>query len=204
MVGDSGSAAAKIDELARLISDVAARTPAEHDASPTASGKRGAAPSGRASEVASAKEIALRRVDRRDHSRGELTDYLVRKRQLDPGIVAEILDRFVEVGIVDDARFARNWAQERARTRRLSRRAISRELSVRGVSEELIEIALDQISPDDERQAALELCRIKARRLHGVDRQVALRRLSGQLARRGYSTGVAMPVIFQVLDELAE
>lgn len=65
-----------------------------------------------------------------------LTDYLVRKRQLDPGIVAEILDRFVEVGIVDDARFARNWAQERARTRRLSRRAISRELSVRGVSEE--------------------------------------------------------------------
>ena len=107
--------------------------------------------------MASAKEIALRRVDRRDYSRGELTDYLVRKRQLDPGIVAEILDRFVEVGIVDDARFARNWAQERARTRRLSRRAISRELSVRGVSEELIEIALDQISPDDERQAALEL-----------------------------------------------
>lgn len=130
-----------------------------------------------------------------------MISYLVGKREVDADIAAEIIDRFIEVGIVDDARFARNWAVERIRTRRLSRNAIRRELAQRGVGDEAISEALEQISGDQERQAAIDLCRTKAARMRGVDRERAIRRLSAQLARRGYPTGLSVSVVLQVLDE---
>ncbi len=196
MAANDKSTGATLEALAALIREVSVDSAARSQ-NPEES-KRAT------EEFSKAREIALRRVDRRDYSRGELTEYLVRKRELDPGIVSQILDRFEEVGIVDDARFARNWAQARLRTRKLSRRAIERELRVRGVRAEFIDAALDPISGDQERQAALQLCRAKAAHLPAVDRQVAIRRLAGQLARRGYGSSVAMSVVLQVLDEQAD
>ena len=45
---------------------------------------------------------------------------------------------------------------------------------------------------DDDEERALEFARTKAQSLLRVDDETALRRLTGQLARRGYGGGVAM------------
>lgn len=147
------------------------------------------------------REIALRRLEQRDYSRGELSEYLVRRRGCDSEIVDQVLDRLAEVGLVDDERFAAQWVSSRRRTRKLSKRAIAQELRTKAVDPQIIDQALAQIDTDDEYQAALELCRQRAARMTGVSRDAAYRRLGGFLARRGYSAGVAMPVIRQVLDE---
>ena len=54
--------------------------------------------------------------------------------------------------------------------------------------------------PDDEFERALDFARQKARSMRDLDREVALRRLSGQLARRGYG-GKALAAARQALDE---
>ena len=53
---------------------------------------------------------------------------------------------------------------------------------------------------DDERDVARELVAKKLRSMHGLDRVVQTRRLSGMLARKGYGHDVARVVITEALD----
>ena len=111
-----------------------------------------------------------------------------------------LLDRFEEVGLVDDEAFARSWVDSRQRTRGLARRALAQELRRKGVADETARDVLAEVDPADEEHAARALVRKKLRGLRGVDDTVAARRLAGMLARKGYSAGLAFAV---VKDELA-
>ena len=55
--------------------------------------------------------------------------------------------------------------------------------------------------PDDDAERALEFARSKAGSLRSLERDVALRRLAGQLARRGYGGSVALNAARTALDE---
>jgi regulatory protein len=55
--------------------------------------------------------------------------------------------------------------------------------------------------PDDDADRALDFARTKARSMSSLDRDTALRRLVGQLSRRGYGGSVAMTAARQALDE---
>ena len=147
---------------------------------------------------------ALRRLEQRDYSRGELVDHLVRRRGCERGVVDAVLDRFEAVGLVDDARFAALWAESRRRSRGLSGGAIARELRARHVSEEIIAGVLASFDPDGEAATAQELARSRVRTMRGLDRRVAYRRLAGFLARRGYGPSVAADAVARALDELPE
>ncbi|MFT8395579.1 regulatory protein RecX [Propionibacterium sp.] len=150
------------------------------------------------------REIALRRLEQRDYSRGELQDYLVRRRRADPQLAGRVLDRLEAVGLVDDARFAAAWVDSRRRTKQLSRRALAQELRSKAISDDLISAVLDQIDTDQEHETALTACRVRASRMHGVNREVAFRRLAGALARKGYPSSTVVAVVSQVLDETVE
>ena len=78
--------------------------------------------------------------------------------------------------------------------------AISRSLSQRGIPREVITAALDEL-PDDDAERALEFARTKARSLSRLDHDTALRRLLGQLARRGYGGSVATNAAKTALNE---
>lgn len=147
------------------------------------------------------REMALRRLEQRDYSRGELSDYLVRRRGADQQVVDEVIGRLEAVGLVDDVRFAQSWVDSRRRTRQLSKRALAEELRAKKIDDALISAALDHDDADEERRLALTACRMKATRLHGVDREVAFRRLAGALARRGFASSTVVSVVKQVLDE---
>jgi len=117
-----------------------------------------------------------------------------------PDDLAErLLDRFEEVGLVDDAAYAEMIVRTRHQERGLARRALAHELRRKGVDPEVAEQALEQIDDDTELAAARELARRRARATRGLDPVKRRRRLAGMLARKGYSPGVTMRAVAEAL-----
>lgn len=146
-----------------------------------------------------ARKILLDQLSGQARSRHELAERLAR-RNVPDDVADKLLDRFEEVGLVNDEAFARLWVDSRQRTRGLARRALAQELRRKGVDQETAREVLAEVDPADEEQTARELVRKKLRGLRSVDDAVAARRLAGMLARKGYSAGLAYAV---VKDELA-
>jgi regulatory protein len=145
-----------------------------------------------------ARKILLDALTGQARSRKELRDKLAKKDV--PGELAErLLDRFTEVGLVDDEAFARSWVESRQRSRGLARRALAQELRRKGVDDETARTALDDLEPAQEEQAARGLVRKKLRSMRGVDHTTATRRLAGLLARKGYPAGLAFAVVREEL-----
>jgi regulatory protein len=147
-----------------------------------------------------ARKILLDQLTGQARSRSELADKLA-KRNVPDELATRLLDRFEEVGLVDDEAFARSWIASRQPGKGLARRALAQELRRKGVDDEVAREALDEIDPADEEAAARALVRKKLRTLRQVDRATATRRLAGMLGRKGYPAGLAFAV---VRDELAD
>ncbi|WP_418153837.1 recombination regulator RecX [Actinoalloteichus caeruleus] len=147
-----------------------------------------------------ARELCLRLLTSRPHSKAELRSRLLR-RAVPEEVADAVLDRFDEVGLVDDAAFAEAWVHSRHTQRGLGRRALLSELRRKGVNPEVAEEALVTVDGEAEEERARQLVRRKMRSTGGVDVQARVRRLVGMLARKGYSQGLAFRV---VREELAE
>ncbi len=115
-----------------------------------------------------ARKILLDALTGQARSRHDLRQRLA-KKQVPDDLAERLLDRFTEVGLVDDAAFARSWVESRQRSRGLARRALAQELRRKGVDDETARAALDEVDPDDEEAAARELVRKKLRSMRGVD-----------------------------------
>jgi regulatory protein len=156
------------------------------------------------SEVA--REICLRQLAVRPRTRAELTKALIRK-EISEETIAEVLDRYDEVGIIDDAAFARMWVSTRHQGRGLARRALANELRQRGVDAEVASEALETVDDEAEATAARALVDRKLRTARGTPDQV-FRRLVGMLARKGYPAGIAIRAVKDALaardEEAAE
>ena len=147
-----------------------------------------------------ARAICLRALTGTAKTRQQLADLLARRGVPEEAATA-VLDRFGEVGLVDDAAFARAWVTSRQAGRGLARRALRAELRAKGVDGEEAEQALAEVDDDDERAAARRLVERRLPSLRRVDRTTATRRLIGMLARKGYSGGLAAGVVRDVMDE---
>jgi len=147
-----------------------------------------------------ARLICLRLLDQRARSRAELSIKLA-KRGVPEDAANAVLDRFVEVGLIDDGALAVNFAAARHSERRLSARAITTQLRQRGIADETIEVAVSGIDTSSERRAARELVAAKLRRYQDVDPAVATRRLMAMLGRRGYSSSLSFDVVRDALRD---
>lgn len=146
-----------------------------------------------------ARKILLDALTGQARSRQELADKLA-GRGVPDELAGDLLDRFTEVGLIDDAAYARQWVESRHRSRGLAPRALAQELRRKGVGDDETKAALEQIDEADQRVAARALVDKKLRTMRGLDRQVATRRLAGLLARKGYSAGLAFSVVREALD----
>lgn len=145
-----------------------------------------------------ARKILLDTLTGQARTRQELADKLA-KRGVPDQLACDLLDRFTEVGLVDDEAFARQWVESRHRSRGLAPRALKQELRRKGVDDEAAAAALEQIDDDDQRRAARALVDRKLRSMRGLEPQVATRRLAGLLARKGYDAGLAFAVVREAL-----
>jgi regulatory protein len=133
----------------------------------------------------------------RPRTRAELAKVLTRK-EISAEVIAEVLDRYDEVGIIDDAAFARAWVSTRHQGRGLARRALAVELRRHGVEAEVATEALEALDDDTEAAAARAMVDRKLRTMKGTPEAI-FRRLVGMLARKGYPAGVAIRAVKDAL-----
>jgi regulatory protein len=149
---------------------------------------------------ARARQICLRLLTLAPRTRAQLADAL-RKRGIPDEAADEVLSRFEDVGLIDDAAFARSWVESRHYGRGLAGRALSAELKQRGVAPDEIRAAIDeQLPPDAEATAARRLVDRKLNSTRGLPPEQRTRRLAGQLARKGYPAGLSFRVIREALE----
>ncbi len=147
-----------------------------------------------------ARQVCLRLLTLAPRTRAQLADAL-RKRGIPDEAADEVLSRFEDVGLIDDAAFARAWVESRHYSRGLAGRALSAELKQRGVAAEEIRAAIeDQLDPDAEAAAARRLIDRKLGSTRGLPPEQRTRRLAGMLARKGYPAGLAFRVIREALE----
>jgi regulatory protein len=168
------------------------------DAAPPAGGPHPEDDLGDPEQVARA--ICLRALTGAPKTRQQLADLLA-KRGIPDDVAEVVLDRFGEVGLIDDAAFARAWVTSRQAGRGLARRALKAELRAKGVDGEVAEEAIALVDDQDEWDAARRLVQRRLSGLRRVDRVTAERRLVGMLARKGYGSGLAGWVVREALDE---
>ncbi|SDS37552.1 regulatory protein [Nocardioides scoriae] len=145
-----------------------------------------------------ARTILLNQLTGRARTRAELATKLA-DREVPDDVAGRLLDRFTEVGLIDDAAFARDWVEQRQSGRGLARRALAQELRRKGIDDEVAREALDEVDDDDEEQAARQLVRGRMRTVGRLEHDKAVRRMVGMLARKGHSSGVAFRVVKEEL-----
>lgn len=149
---------------------------------------------------ARAREVCLRLLTLAPRTRAQLADAL-RKRGIPGDAAEEVLSRFQDVGLIDDAAFARAWVESRHYSRGLAGRALSAELKQRGVAADEIRAAIEEgLGPDAEVSAARRLVAGKLPATRGLPPEQRTRRLAGLLARKGYPAGLAFRVIREALE----
>lgn len=143
----------------------------------------------RQSDTRKAVDRALDILALRDHAAGELYQKLCRK--FDPHSAAAAVAKAEELGLLNDAGFARRRAAELMRKRK-SRREVEQDLAAKGIDRDIAAQVLEELyapedGPDPEVAAACAL----------VQRQYARKLAEGKrpqvmaaLARRGFSYAV--------------
>lgn len=147
--------------------------------------------------------MCLRLLTVRARTRAELETQLT-KRGYPEDVSARVLDRLVEVGLLDDAAFAEEWVRSRRTNSGKGKRALAAELRTKGVDAELIASTLDSVDAGEWRVQAEQLVAAKLRRERLDDELKVTRRLVAMLARRGYNQGMAFDVVSTQLAQERE
>jgi regulatory protein len=145
-----------------------------------------------------ARKILLDQLTGRARSRSDLAAKLA-QRHVPDEIASRLLDRFEEVGLVDDAAFAREWVAQRQEGRGLARRALAQELRRKGIDDDVARDALGTVDESAEVESARLLVQRKLRSVRGLETDKAVRRLVAMLARKGHSSSVAYRVVREEL-----
>lgn len=145
-----------------------------------------------------ARAIALRLLTGAPRTRQQLADAMAR-RDVPEEVAERVLDRFTEVGLIDDAEYARMFVRSRQESRGLARRALAVELRRKGVDAETAAEVLAEVDPEAEEEAARALVRRRWR--PGLDPDVQARRLLAMLGRKGYPPGLSLRLIAEMRDD---
>ena len=142
-------------------------------------------------DAAACREAALKLLERTRRTRNDLE-----RKLKDKGYalvtIAEVVDRLNEVGLVDDAEFARAWLAGRWGRKPSGWRRLQQELRGKGIADDDIEkarsVLAERGSAPDEVESAAKLVAQASRRFARLDPRAQRQRLYALLARRGYDS----------------
>ncbi len=146
-----------------------------------------------------ARQICLRLLTTAPRTRAQLAQAM-RQAHVPDDAAEAVLARFADVGLIDDAAFARAWVESRHHSRGLSRRSLSAELRRQGVDSEEIREAVMSLDPDQEVATARRLVKQKLARTRGQRPDARARQAAGLLARKGYPPGLAFRLISEAMQ----
>lgn len=120
---------------------------------------------------------------------------ILEKREIDPEIAEMVIQRFIEVSLIDDHAYAETIVNSRRNFKGMAKSAIKRELSQKGVAAEIVEQVTESVTAEDEYDKACELALVRVKRMAHLERDVRQRRLNGYLGRKGYSSSVVLAAV---------
>ena len=145
---------------------------------------------------------ALRLLEARPRAEREIRDRL-RRKQFEPEQIDATIARLRDLGLLDDAQFARLWVANRAATSPKGAQALRYELMGKGVDRQIAgEIVADALDPATEAEMCEQVAR-KAlpRYASSPDRATFQRKLGGLLQRRGFAWDTVGPVLDRLWQE---
>ena len=142
-----------------------------------------------------AKEKALWLISYRDHSKRELEQKI--RRTCDADAAEKAVERMEELGLVDDERFARQYAQKLLFGKKMSKRAALFELTRKGVDKETAEAVLDEIETDPREQ----IREVIEKKYRDIGDEKIKRRAVAALQRLGYGWDDIKAVLSEYTEE---
>ncbi len=139
-----------------------------------------------------ARGRAYRYLGHRDRSVAEVRAYLAGK-EVEEDVAEAVVAELLELGYLDDARFAQRYAEDRRTLDGWGAERIARQLAAVGIEREHVDAVLAERDAGEELDAAVEVLQRKLRAPCADDRERdrALR----LLVRRGYDLEVAYEAI---------
>jgi regulatory protein len=133
-------------------------------------------------------DAAIKILMRRAHSVSEMKKALIR-RTGDEDLIKKVIARLKENGLIDDARYAKQFARQRTEIRHQGKYRVARELRARGIVDQHIETAVAEASANSD-EAAMVRERIdrKLKFLRGEVDERKIASLYRTLLRAGFSS----------------
>jgi regulatory protein len=151
-----------------------------------------------ADEIEVAYQKALNYLSYRSRSEREVSDNL-RKHKFPNDVIQDVIDRLRRNRLVDDHDFARIWVENRSDFRPRGRRALSVELHRKGIQRDIIDEVLQDL---DEDELAFQAAIKQSPKYQGLDWEGFRKKMVAFLARRGFSYGVAAPIVKKIWSEV--
>lgn len=148
-------------------------------------------PSGAGNARGDAFERAVAALGHRERTVAELSQWLA-ERGFSEAEVESAIARLIEIGELDDARFARRYAEDKRELRGWGDSRIREALGARGVDRAMVESALAGSSDGGDLERALALLE---RRAEPADDDRSRGRALAYLARRGYESELAYDAV---------
>lgn len=145
-------------------------------------------------------EAAVAMLARRPRSERDIRRRL-KQRRLDDDVIETTVGRLREAKLLDDAEYARSFAESRGRTSPRSQRLIVQELRAAGVDGALAAAAVAEQSDED---AAYRLAQARMRNLSTLPSDAFRSRLTGLLQRRGFGWDVTRATVERCWREVSE
>ncbi len=146
-----------------------------------------------------AKDKALRLISYRDHSKRELETKI--SRTSDRKAARKAVERMEELGLVNDEKFARRYAEELVNSKHLSVRGARYKLEEKGVDRELAEQILEELSPDPAEHIGIL---IETKYRNALTDEKGRRRAVAALQRMGYAWDEISAVLGKYTEEERE
>jgi len=135
-------------------------------------------------------EAAVRALMRRAYSVYEMKQLLGRRTE-DDTLLKTVMDRLKRAKMIDDERFAKQFARQRTEIRRQGKFRIARDLRARGVPDRHIEAALADASKEtDEAAIVRQRLERKLRSFRGEITENKMASMYRSLLRAGFSADV--------------
>jgi regulatory protein len=150
-----------------------------------------------------AYEYALNLLSARAYSSRNLRRKLVQK-EFDPDDIEAAMAGLTESKLLDDSKFAAEYARQKLVVGGSSSRRVEQELQKKGIGRDQAKEAVTAVAEDesvDEAASAEKAARKKFKSLSGLEPDVQRRRLFGFLARRGFDLDDVKRAVETVIGE---
>jgi regulatory protein len=146
-------------------------------------------------------DVALRALMRRAHSVQEMKRKLERRSE-NKLLVQLVMARLKESGLIDDARYAKQFARQRTESRKQGRFRVARDLRARGIPDRQIAEALEETAKTTD-EGAMVRARIerKLRSYRGEIDEKKMASIYGSLLRAGFSADVVRRELKTIVKE---